>query len=410
MNINRLYCYPDVSTELSIAVNQSYKTSIDLSAVLYTNVTILPAKILNDRYAVGGCLDEKDNFIWQSAINKVLGYSYAYEKVNCITDQTYIYIGYMYNCYGHMLGDCLRWLWFVKTKECQSLLKQGAKFVCISIEPLQRYQLELLKLAGVEDVMRIDSVTKVRKLYIPNQSIYTEKEQNYFSDAFNETIEAIINQAKKEVYSIFPSKIYLTRRGWKSDIYGELLVEKYFKKNGFAIVSPEKHSIAEQIAMMNNAHEVVATESSLSHSMIFCKMNTRCHILRKNLHINKYSLFINQMRKLNVSYVDCSLSLFLDNNRWWDGPFFIYPNDNLVNCFVTHTYRRSKLPKYEFAKYLLHSIFYTSNLIGRLTNINYVYAKILQDELVKNPPMRFHIPQNIIKRLIRKVKKYVRQS
>ena len=405
---NELYCYPEVKEKLRLAIQRSYAFQMKKAATCYDNAIILPALYVNEWNAVGGCLDNHGEFIWQSAVKDFMGYPYTYETEKAITvNQTYIYIGYMYNCYGHMLGDCLRWLWFIETQECKSLLEEGAKFVCVSIEPLQQYQLDLLKLAGVGDIIRVDKVTRVKKLYVPNQSIYTEKEQNYYSDIFNETIDSIIKNAVGQVKSQFPSKIYLTRRGWKSDIYGERNVEKYFKKQGYTIMSPEKYSIAEQIVMMNSASEIAATESSLSHSMIFCRPRTKCYILRKNLHINKYSLFINQMRELDVSFIDCSLSLFVDGNRWWDGPFFIYPNDNIATCFTqTHTHEREqRLPKFEFAKYLLYSIFYASNIADRLTNINHVYAKILQDELYKCPPLRLRSPKKIIKRLINKITK-----
>ena len=393
------YVYPPLRQELAEAVSRSYLFDMeDRDVMCYQNGYILPAKYIDGYNAVGGCMDANGSFIWDCAVPDFMGYPYEFETVDAEVEDVCIYVGYMYNCYGHMIGDCLRWAWFAQTRKCKDLLHKGAKFVCISIDKLASYQIELLKLAGIDNVVCIERPTQVKHLYIPHPSIITKDGQNYYSACFDDTINLMIHNAYAICHKSFYDKVYLTRSRWKKgDVSNERQIERFFSCKGYKIISPERMSIAEQIVLLNNASSVAATECSLSHQMIFCQPMAECYILRKNLHINKYSLFINQMRQLKVIYIDCSLSLLVPNDAWWSGPFFIYLNDNLSRCFEegfsTHTQLR--LPKKEFAKYLMLSFFETSNIAHRLKNVSPIYADLLQNEISR-------CPKNSLKSRLRK--------
>lgn len=323
------YCYSVLEQVTKEAVARSYRyDNNELQGVEYQNATILPAKYVG-RYLLGGCITEEGAFVPDSGVPDMMGDRYDCSKVQDEMECA-IYGGFLFNCYGHMIGDCLRWAWFATTAQCKALLQQGVPWVGVSNDPLQPYQRELLRLAGIAHFQRITMPTKVKRLIIPQSSLQTVAEQNYWSPVFNDTIERMIARARQEVTLPVYDKIYLTRLKWKcGGTFGERQIADYLRAQGFKVISPEKLSIAQQIVLLNNASQVVATECSLSHQMLFCRPKTICYVLRKNLHLNKYSLFINEMRQLKAHYVDCSLSLFLPSDRWWEEPHFVYANSNL---------------------------------------------------------------------------------
>ena len=100
---------------------------------------------------------------------------------------------------------------------------------------------------------------------------------------------------------------------------------------------------------------------------------TQIEIIRKVPFINEYQIALNEIKELNVTYIDAHLSIFVRNDVPAAGPFFIYVNDNLLNfakrdefhntfsikrfrnyvdtcAILPHLEQRVQLPFYYYAK------------------------------------------------------------
>ncbi|MBQ9143537.1 MAG: glycosyltransferase family 61 protein [Paludibacteraceae bacterium] len=379
-NIN--YLYNSLKEETMRALTRSYRADNMVEHYsVWENATILPAKTIYipSRCWVGGCVDSENNLIEETIIPCLMGWKYDIPEVS----KEYpiaIYLGYMFSCYGHMLGDCLRWAWFLQSEEYHQFKRSGAKLLYISMAPLESWQEEILRLAGITNVELVTEPVKVKKLIVPTPSIVTDdKEQNYWRPEFLKTINLMIENAYKSAKrQLNYDKIYLSRCGI-GDIMGESNVEQFYHKHGFKIIRPEHLTVAEQIVLLNNAKEVVATEGSLSHNTIFCKTKTKVFLLRRSLHLNKYSLFINEMCDLDVQYIDCSLALFTQKSIWWDRPFYIYVSEAIAHSLKT---KAPIFPLRSFKQYMKICLA-EPDFASRVMNVEEDYAILIQKEIEK---------------------------
>lgn len=119
-------------------------------------------------------------------------------------------------------------------------------------------------------------------------------------------------------------KIYFTRtkvkKAQKSDLGSEML-DDYFQKNGFEIISPETFSLVELICIIRNADVVASTGGSVCHNMLFAKEGQKLIILERAVLNNDYQIGINIAKKLITTYIDANLAIYSVEIGY--GPFII---------------------------------------------------------------------------------------
>ncbi len=250
------------------------------------------------------------------------------ELTNCI------YIGCFASVWGHWITDTLKKIWYLKTEDCAIKISQGWKIVFISLNDggnlhinheMSTNQKELLKLAGIDTdkLFEITENTLIHNIVIPDNSLVrTPTKGMYFSKEFKDTIQNIANSVP-EITDY--EKVYFTRTSFNaSKDFGEKQIENYFAKMGYKIIEPEKLSVTKQISILKSCNFFAACESSTSHNSIFCKPGTNVIILRKADYINDYTLVINQIADLNVTFIDAHHSVYTNKKRPEFGPFFMY--------------------------------------------------------------------------------------
>ena len=177
-------------------------------------------------------------------------------------------------------------------------IKQNLKLVYITVNntPLPPYVYELFELAGIDlhKAEHITHITRFKEIINPDNSIININEERYFSNEFIQ----IINKINSKIPPRNVGKVYFTRTHLKQnrDI-GEDKIEEVFRKKGYTIIAPEEYS---------------------------CKPETVVILLRKINYVNPYSCFINQMRSLNVTYIDIHHSVLSPKEFPWRGPFYLY--------------------------------------------------------------------------------------
>jgi len=273
-----------------------------------------------------------------------------------VQERPAIFIGTLHPVYGHAITDNLKKLWFLQTAEGQQLLREGARVIYLRYRGLSlpAYVFELMALAGLNPSAfeAVEQPVRFRQLLIPDNAFVLSGERRHFTEAFQRTIEAISKNVPADKASGL-DHVYLSRTALGSGRdYGEAAIEESFRRKGFAIVHPQRHSLEEQIGILSRCRTVAATEGSIAHGVIFCRPGTRFVLLKKANYVNSYQTVIEQMRNLHVTIVEAHQTL--DAAHPWGGPFYLARTPYLNGYLGAERPGRIRWLDPEWHRYLLH--------------------------------------------------------
>ncbi len=290
--------------------NKSYLAKKKLSTYEVVNGIVLPAK-KDERmdaklWAIGGVIDESGNFIEESSSGYLFGGNYEYnENFVDISEEEVVFMGPFIKHWGHFICDQISRLWYViddpskyKIAYCGWNWNQG-------LSDISGNYLELFELLGIkrEQLINVQKPTKFKKIIIPEFSFIPQK---YYTKEFLDMIKKIVNNNKINI-SNCPKNVYFTRilfGNSSNKERGELQIVEYLKKKNFAIVSPEKLSLKEQIFYLNHCENICMISGSISHNLMFSTSNNHMIILNKTDMINGYQMIIDHITKSNIIYID----------------------------------------------------------------------------------------------------------
>lgn len=219
---------------------------------------------------------------------------------------------------------------------------------------------DVLKALGVECKMYlIDKPTKCEHILLPDDSFIFNNRFRYFTQPFKETIARICSFSPKIDVCNYKnlSKVYFSRSKWGDGDFGESDIENVFKKIGYSIIYPEKLTFFEQLYILQNCDSFASTEGSTSHNALFLREGAECIILRKADYINMYQLPINELKNLNVTYIDAHLSIYAEPNFKYVGPFFMYVNSNLQRFIWTRLKEKPFLNSFTINNFIKYTIY-----------------------------------------------------
>lgn len=329
-----------------------------LKAIKYPNAFVLPYRNGGKEGCVltNGGIPIKNTTLHEEFTE----YNDVVDKTNCPQiHKNAIFIGTLFSVFGHVITDDIKKIWYLRTKECQKLIEEGADVIYLAwhnIE-LKSYVSQILEYGGASLSCAICVTQNVQydNIYVPNDSLIIKGNRRFYTQKFRETIDIIKQKGLTcslgaKVYR----KIYLSRTAlhdWRD--YGEKKIEKTFEKRGFKIIYPEQIPFSEQIWLYSHCKEIASTEGSLSHMFMFCEPNTQVVLLRKANYVNSYQAMLNSMAGLNVVYIDANRTL--SRKHPWDGPFYLYLTQHLKN-FLGIKCLYTKWLDIEFYIYLLRYI------------------------------------------------------
>lgn len=208
--------------------------------------------------------------------------------------------------------------------------------------------LELLNLIGImeEQIVILREPTRYKKIIVPEPSLNTNI---FWTKEYETIINHIVEKAMgKPVKIKTHKKIYLSRKNWAlsydRDI-GEDKIERFFNKNGFKSVSMEKHSLVEQIHILQGADHVASAICTLPHNLLFARDGIKSAIINKMPRYNSSQFQIDDFKNIDATYIDGYLALF--SADCGIGPFLFDVNENLINYAKDNG---MKLPKREARK------------------------------------------------------------
>lgn len=362
------YSYPFLQAPTIEAHKDNYFKTGSLKINHYQNCYGLPYTALakEDINYVGGGLKISDDL----TIGTLYDFkSDEYEKV----EQDVIFIGHISSvCWGHTITDSIGRLWWIVTE-----LKKKYNHLpiyYISETPLVGNYWEFIKLLGVPltHFFRISKITHFRSVFVPDTCFDNHRISLRYTKEYVSLIDHICRLGSKKS---FPRKIFLMRKNSSRQICSSSLSQLVID-SGYHRVFPEELSVSDQISLFQHAESIVSEESSLSHNFVFCKEGTKVIILRKGNTVNVYQALINQLRHLDVIYIDCHLSICV--NQRHRGPFFIYANNYICSYFNHMT---PPFPYDEFATYIENEL--GKNVWNNIHNIDSYYKGIIENLITR---------------------------
>lgn len=365
---DRKYLY-DISISkniLDFAEQHDFFKKEELSVKNFDNATILPAIFKGYFFALGGVLDEHNQYIDDSAVKSLfisaynersffsrLNESYETEDVE-FCDETVFYGGMFFCQWGHFLLEIVTRLYpivenFEKYKNMKIVFLPTH-----DIDSIDGAFLEFLNLIGIkkEQIVLLRKPSKYKRVFMPE---YATIPYSFWTKEYKNMIDFVILQAMSHKSKVKTyDKIYLSRKKWAlssdRDI-GEDKVEKFFNKNGFVSVSLEQYSLVDQIHIIQNAKEIACVSSTVSHTLIFAKDGVRTTIINKMPLYNPLQFLVDDMKNLDVTYIDAYWGLF--NAGYGFGPFLYGVTENLINYAKDNNMKKPDLKsnKEDFFKY-----------------------------------------------------------
>lgn len=334
MNYNLSFVNNNSLSEVSHYTSESYRISKILETLVLNKAIIIPSKQEKSGFKEGGIYTSDGKFVKSATLNGVVPPSkveFSTKNINQ-SDDTIIFIGTFYSLWGHAITDSIKKLWFLFTEEGKQLLDNGAKVGYIFRDKGDSYTLSVIEKTGVNpnDLIEIKEPTQFKNVYIPDSSIiYNPKDETrYYTKEYTEIINRIIDCYNKTYNSDFREKydkVYFSRRRifQNGRDWGEDKIEKVFRKLGYKVMYPEKLSFFEQIHILRNCSHFATTEGSISHTIIFCKPQTKIELVRKCNRLNFHQLMINEAAQLDVTYIDANKSVVIDERMPLHGPFYL---------------------------------------------------------------------------------------
>jgi len=398
---------------LEITMKETEKNHLinsELGFNSFNNATILPFKLMENGILGGGVVTSDGLYVENTSLHVGIGCSYDFKKETIVRqNDNVIFLGFFYPNWGHFLLDSLKKIWFLFSNKYYCLEGQNLKLVytCTPEFKFSNNIIELLNVLRIDinHLQLVNNPTVFKNVIVPDDSFINDSNDcRYYTKEYMDIIARLKTCATplKNCYK----KVYFTRTklNTNKDV-GEKDIEKLFCKFGYKVYSPEKMTFIEQVSVLQNCESFATSEGSISHNALFLKENTNLVIIRKASFINVYSSPINEMNKLNVTYIDAHLSIFTNKSREYAGPFFLYINDNVKNFFRL---KYSSFNKRLFQKYF--KICISSGFFGN-NNIDDYYYEKLNAEIANNSKlnrlMRFFyriLPKdNILLKIIKKL-------
>ena len=299
--------------------------------------TVLPHKhmYINRQWTwgFGGIVDNKNNFIESSFVRYGAGAAYTPTEDVKYIPQTVVYLELFIPNWGHNITDNFRRLWFLKSKtfkdyfkDCQIVYIPWGGEISINYHQNFKRMLEILEIDSSK-LYPITHPVQFENIILPDES-YSLQPKIFFTAEYCETIDYVRNFALKNRTQTDAKKIYYFHG---RNQLGEERLAEYFRSKGYAIISPEKLTLDEQLNLLINAESFASTLGSCSHNSLFMRDGMEVILIPRV--VNRFTTgrqdLIEQMRKSNSVYVDSSLSVFEKVN----GPYCYIISEQLKNFF-----------------------------------------------------------------------------
>ena len=383
-NIDYSYLRPQKAEMVKDFHRRILERKDNLKVDKYQNATILPLRKDDKERVVwgfGGVIDSDGEYIEESGIAGIISCGYSFENRDVI-DKTVVYCGYFRKHWGEFIAYCLPRLWYALEDDPDI---QEYVFFTDENTPFElsgNFKLLIERLGILDKVSIISAPTTYKCVIVPEVS-YIQSE--YYSDKYLDIFDLIHHNINK-VNIEKAQKIFLTRSQWKKSTlfeFGVDMLDNFFSKNGYKVISPENITLDEMIAYMDNADIIACISGTLPHNLLFAQEQAQSKqlvIFERNALFNFFQPDTDKMLNCNITYADANISLYpvlLSNGPFifaWNEYLKRFANDNDMkapdDCFLKEANKQQLLKKYMRACRLeYHMSLYMPEWMQKYTNV-----------------------------------------
>lgn len=294
--MERIYVSDKVRPVYEKVCAHRYLSEAALKSVEIPEGTILPKK--RGTFDGTGVLDAGGKIVPYSE-RGFDGDSFEIPEKTAFSDEEVIYGGVMFEHWGHFLTETTARLYHFLNRNPE---KRRIAFAAAH-ETMPKVCRDFFSLSGVSEdrIIFVCEPCRFKKVIVPEASFSLFKKE--FSPLFLAPFDIVRNAVKPAGYE----KIYLTKRKWAGldfQCFGEKELEDVFKRNGYQVFSPEKLSLKQQIALIAGAEEIVTTNGTLAHNILFAKDGVRLTVLNRSAGALVTQMQINEARRAGYAFVD----------------------------------------------------------------------------------------------------------
>lgn len=302
------------------------------------NGFILPFKSENGAN-LGGVVDLNMRYVEGTGLYRGYGGGYSFGKKDCVqSEDKVLFIGFFVDVWGHWLTDCLKHIWFLLTDDYEQKYS-GYKVVYI---PANGFVFSdnvkgLFEILGLdyEKWIPITSLSCFSEILIPDECFFRDDDGKiWFTAEYREMIGKLRKYAVEHKTETGIRKVYYTYAKYaKFKQIGEYKLERFFRKMGYEVISPEKLDFKQQLNLLTNCTHFATTIGSSAHNTVFLPDNTEIILIPRGCYLNAYQLALDELNDQQIFYIDSSLSVMLKKNNPEEGPFFYYISEELMGFF-----------------------------------------------------------------------------
>jgi hypothetical protein len=200
-------------------------------------------------------------------------------------DEDVVYLGWLFNHYGHFLMQSLARVWFLAEVN-------PATRVLFHHPSAPRFQptgwaRRMLEAFGVppERMLTLREPTRLRRLIVPEPLFEPRATANDQTVRVHEAMARPYWEVARRIAGNVepsPQPLYLSRRRLPSTqraIIGEDWLEDVLRQNGFRIAYPERMSFEEQVRLLNSHPHIVSNAGSAAQNVLFARHAPALHLL-----------------------------------------------------------------------------------------------------------------------------------
>ena len=295
--------------------------------------------------------------------NQWEGYSLDIESLMpAYSNDKIIYLGLFISCWGHLITDCLRRIWFLLSNTYKNDYRDYKLAYTIrewGNNKIPSNFWDILEILNIDcnNLVRIEKPTRYSEIIIPNESLWHKDGELYYTKEYWNTINIIREYAKENAHGSNNDKIFFKRDNNNRYVDSEDYVSDFFKRNGYRIINPGKINIKTQLSLLIRCKNFASVAGSTSHNCLFLHNEAELILIQRNDTIDEYQLMLmDLMKNQKTVFFDSSWSFFrigLKRNRFIIG-------EELMDYFNTpdnmkRRYRRKNLTiLYQYIKYCIN--------------------------------------------------------
>ena len=309
----------------------------------FKNAMIYPDRKLENagQYGCSGVVDE-NGFLIRDSIN---GPYEVPDRIEAEAEASYskkaVYLGAIWGHWGHFLMDATRRMWYcMEENDADTYVFTWAE----DKEPSLKGNIkEFMELLGIADKVEIVTVpTRYKEVVVPEMSVKRNYESHslFISPEFMRPFDAVVagalgDEASRGTVGGSPvpgdgtgkpqTKIFLSRTQYdkytkiKREIGVEML-DDFFRRNGFEVVSPEELSLTELIRRFSTAEVVASQSGTVNFNVLFAPRDAENIVLNRLPFVDLCSVVLDAVWGGRSVYIDNCLTIY--PTAMGRGPFF----------------------------------------------------------------------------------------